>query len=425
VHILVTGGSRADRLSAVATQPEYKDAASFLRCPIRPAILPFLRSIPPLPVGQPRLIRIDDIEAAFPNNQQAGVRLVLTQSTYCMQRLLDRLGPADRVIATADRIALEQGAPEAFSRRGPWRFFRIVRLPMADSPPPPRAADEHPAPDQAIQTAQILADAFQRSTVEERLAICRRVSDAEPRSAVAALCLASACRESGDASAARTALDAALRLAPDWEAIHYEDGKFWLGCDDMDRAREGFQRAADLMPTFSAAFSNLGATLGELDRAEEAVAALARAVEHDPESFTVWNNIGVVNRELGRLQESEQAFLRVVTLAPEFVFGYYNLGHTRFLRGDYVGALAAYENGQARDVSRNRRQAARLALVRFANHDVVRAERELWQSVDAAAPDERRELLQEAYEITVALMTAHPALAEHKAFLDRISRQLN
>jgi tetratricopeptide (TPR) repeat protein len=94
---------------------------------------------------------------------------------------------------------------------------------------------------------------------------------------------ANACRDRGDRAGARQALDEAIALAPDWEAVHYEDGKFWLASDDMERARDGFQRAADLMPTFSAAFSNLGATLGELDEPERAVAAFSKALESDPE----------------------------------------------------------------------------------------------------------------------------------------------
>ena len=97
-------------------------------------------------------------------------------------------------------------------------------------------------------------------------------------------------------------------------------------------------------------------------------------------------------------------------IAPEFVFGHYNLGHTRFLRGDYAGALAAYEEGQRRDPEKNRRQGCRLALVRFANGDVDGAERDLWRFADAADGDEREDLLLEAYEIAQALLQAHPAL---------------
>jgi len=194
--------------------------------------------------------------------------------------------------------------------------------------------------------------------------------------------------------------------------------------DDLAQARDAFQRAADLMPTFSAAFSNLGATLGELDEPAAALRAFQQALAHDPRSFTILNNIGVVCRELGRLDESEAALRRVIALNPAFVFGYYNLGHTLFLTGSFAGALAAYEEGQRRDPAKNRRQGCRLAVIRFASGDVAGAERDLWHFANAAPPDEREDLLLEAYEITRALMARHPALAAQQPFLDRIGAEI-
>ena len=131
----------------------------------------------------------------------------------------------------------------------------------------------------------------------------------------------------------------------------------------MERARDAFRRACDLMPTFSAAFGNLGATLGELDQPEAALAAFMRALSTDPDSFTVLNNIGVVNRELGRLDESAEACRRVVEIAPDFVFGHYNLGHTLFLAGRFPEALAAAD-GQQRNPEKTgaRCQFSRCAL---------------------------------------------------------------
>jgi tetratricopeptide (TPR) repeat protein len=189
----------------------------------------------------------------------------------------------------------------------------------------------------------------------------------------------------------------------------------------MARARDGFERAADLMPTFSAAFSNLGATLGELDEPAAALAAFDRALAHDPNGFQIVNNIGVTTRELGRLEESEAAFRRVVELAPGFVFGYYNLGHTLFLAGRYADALAAYEEGRRRDPEKNRRQGCRLAMMRLATGDVEGAARDFWLLADQAPPAEREDLLLEAYEIAHALVAAHPHLAAARPLVDQIA----
>jgi tetratricopeptide (TPR) repeat protein len=345
-------------------------------------------------------LRIDDLERAFAFDRASNLRVILTQSTYLLQKWLDVLSESDRIVATADRDELMHNAPEAFSGRGPWRFFEIVELSTAED-----AED---------------AEVFNTLRFQRLDSSASSVS-----SAVERLTLASACRERNDAQGALRALEEAAEFAPDWEAVHYESGKFWLASDDLERARDAFQHAADLMPTFSAAFSNLGATLGELDQPEAAIAAFSQALLHDPESFTILNNIGVVNREIGRLDESERALMRVTAIAPAFVFGHYNLGHTRFLRGDYAGALRAYEEGQRRDPEKNRRQACRLALVRFASGDLDGAERDLWRFADQAPQEEREDLLLEAYEIAQALIRTHPSLTSMQRFIDRITAELS
>jgi tetratricopeptide (TPR) repeat protein len=321
----------------------------------------------------------------------------VTQSTYLLQKWLDVLGERDRIVATADRDELMHNAPEAFSGRGPWRFFELTDTSTTEETEDTEQFESLAAPQPPYPSMLSVVELLRR---------------------------ASGSRERSDRDDAQQALNEALRLAPDWEAVHFEAGKFWLASDDLERARDAFQRAADLMPTFSAAFSNLGATLGELDQPEAAIAAFSQALLHDPESVTILNNIGVVNREIGRLDESERALVRVTAIAPAFVFGHYNLGHTRFLRGDYAGALTAYEEGQRRDPEKNRRQGCRLALVRFASGDLDGAERDLWRFADQAPQDEREDLLLEAYEIAQALTRTHRSLTSMQRFIDRIAAEL-
>jgi Tfp pilus assembly protein PilF len=404
-HVLIVGGSRADRLRAALASERTGSWRPSSRIRIDAATFPRIRpDRAPLPLAEPRLLRIDDLEAAFQHVSTTATRLILTQSTYTLQKWIDALADGDRIIATADRDALRQVAPEAFARRGPWRFVQVIDVSTADQNF--TTEDTESQPDELILWDAVATSVPSTSSV------------------VALLGQASEGRDQQDFPTARAALDEALRLAPDWEAVHFEDGKLWLAGDDMERARDAFQRAADLMPTFSAAYSNLGAVLGELDQPEAAVAAFARALEHDPEGFTILNNIGVVNRELGRLDESERALIRVTALAPEFVFGHYNLGHTRFLRGDYPAALCAYEEGQRRDAEKNRRQGCRLAIVRFAVGDIEGAERDLSNFADQAPVDEREDLLLEAYETAQALLSSRPASDAGQGFLDRIAATL-
>jgi tetratricopeptide (TPR) repeat protein len=388
-------------------------------------VLPFTRveavALPP----PPRTFVIEEIHAAFPDRQRGGTRLVLTQSIYLLQKWTDRLDEGDRIVATADRTALERCAPEFAQARGCWSAFEILEG-AGDRGLGAGGTDEHPSAWRPAPSpiAVQLARAFAASEPGERLRLCREAAARDPDCEVAQLALASACRENRDGAGARAALDDAATLAPDWEAVAYESGKLSLVFDDLTRARDAFQRAADLMPSFSAAFSNLGATLGELDDPASALRAFRQALAFDPRSFTILNNVGVVSRELGRLDESAAAFREVIAINPGFVFGHYNLGHTLFLMERYADALAAYEEGNRRDPQQNRRQGCRLAVARFATGDLEGAGRDLWRFADAAPPDERADLLLEVYEIVSALLTRHPALAPQQAFLDRLGAEI-
>lgn len=418
-HLLIVGGSREERLAAAAAR--VKEAGVAERAVWRardPGAWPFDPGFGGDGLRVAALVWIDDVDRAFPNHQAGGTRLVLTQSTYLVQKLLDRLETGARVILTAAGAALTQAAPEAFARRGPWWRFDTVRLPGAPADEPP------PEPDVADSVARLLRSAYRSASPGERLTMCREAAEQRPDSATVQLALASAAMEQFDLDTARQALDQAIRLAPDWEPAHFERGKLWLRYDDMEQAREAFQRAADRMPAFSAAFSNLGATLGELDRPEQGLQAFRHALEHDPNGFTILNNIGAVCRELGRLEESEASFRQVIELAPEFVFGHYNLGHTLFLLGRFAEAVDAYREGQRRDPERNARQACRLAMSRLAAGDPDGALRDFQQSVDEAPPEVRVDLLVEVQEIAAALLAERPDLPGGRALAAMVQQEL-
>jgi tetratricopeptide (TPR) repeat protein len=432
VHVLILGATAADRHRAARERfaPHHQVVV------LDAATLPFVRVSTERWPPPPRVVLIDDIERAFPDNQTGSTRLVLTQSVYLLQKWIDALGADDQIVATADGAALEQCAPEALQRHGAWRRFEIVSTASrgsglgASRPSPRTASPQPPAPTPLTATASPeppapgpLAAAFAAGDPAERLRMCREAVEREPSSALAQLALASAYREHRDLRA-REALERAAELAPDWDAVHYEFGKLWLALDDLARARDAFARAAALMPTFSAALSNLGATLGELGAPDAALAAFRQALASDPDNTALLSNLGVVSREMGRLDESEAALRQVVALAPDFVFGHYNLGHTLFLAGRYREAVAAYEEGARRDPHKNPQQACRLALSRLAAGDAARGEQELWAAVNRAAPSDREDLLLEAYEIAHALVTAHPEAPPDPGFIERLAGEI-
>ena len=372
------------------------------------AWLPFLPGLD-LP-RTPAILWIPDLHDAFVNRQGAGTRLVTTQAGYQLLSWLEQLKAHEiLLLATADRASLEQDAPEVLSRRG---GLSHVHLHDAAGDAALQSAGDMKVPETAgpLAAPAILADAFRRTDAGERLALCVEAlgHGRTPATLVAA---ASVCMEVNDLDAAARDLDEAAALAPEWPAVHFERGKLWLRRDDMEQASLAFRAAAEGLPAFGPAWSNLGATLGELDRPAEALAAFEHALECDPRSHQTVNNIGVVKRELGQLPESEAAFRTVTTLAPNLAFGYYNLGHTLFLQGRYQAALSAYTEGQKRDPEKNPVQASRLALSRLASGDPDGALAELRRAVPPLPPAYRRQLLADTSSILMALLTHRPDMA--------------
>jgi tetratricopeptide (TPR) repeat protein len=389
----VVGGSHAAREMAAQRLASTIGLSVAGRPPV--SRWPFERQILPADSASEATFRLPDLHTAFMSAQTPGTRLVLTQSTYQLQRWLNWLDgrPPAAVVAHASRAGLERAAPEAFTGRGPWAHIEIVAI----------DGDEEDDPAGGDSWLDQLRDAFRLGSPDDRLKACAYGSVADPSNPALPLAEASTWMELQELTRAREALERALALASDWEACWFEYGKLWLRADDIERAADRFAEAARLMPTFSAALSNLGAALAETDRPEAAIDALQQALRFDPAGYPILNNLGVICRERGRLDEAVEAGRRVIALAPDFVFGYYNLGHALFLQGKFDESRDAYEHGHARDRQKNPVQASRLAVARAAAGDADRARAELKALADSLSVDDRDRILGEVEERLQAL----------------------
>ena len=360
-----------------------------------PSEWPFRFPLCPELPSTPVLLRAANVWTATVSAQSAGIQLVTTQRAYSMaewQRALEQHGSA-RLLLTENTE--KNGATEDTEKYG----------------------------DTEGTEARRLAVAFRLADPRARLVRCVEVLKSG-RTPAALVATASVCVEVNDLDGAARDLDEAIAHAPDWAAAHFERGKLWLRGDDMVKASESFQRAADLLPRFPSAWANLGGTLGELDRPEEALAAFERALALDPLNPQALNNVGVVRRELGRLGESESAFRQVIELIPDMAFGHYNLGHTLFLQGRFQAALSAYAEGQARDADRNPVQSSRLALCRVATGDSAGALRELQRTTAGLPREYRRQLLGDTSAILWALVTQHPDVRDWQQVHQWLAKEL-
>ena len=358
---------------------------------------PFRRHVTPSGPAPPPRIRLLGLQRAFPAGQTSGTRLVLTQATYQLQRWLDWLEEHPGTIVLGDCASAGPAlSREAFAQRGPWARIAVEAVPAAT------AAAAHADTD-SLDPFEPLRAAFDHGTADDRWRHSRRLGFDYPSHPALHLAHASACMELLRLDEAETSLERATALAPDWEAVHYEQGKLWLRFDDTERAAASFAEAGRLMPSFSAAFSNLGAALGELDRHEEALEALKQALRFDPFGHAILNNIGAAARDLGRLDEAETAFRQAVAHAPQFVFAHYNLGHTFFLQGRFADARDAYEAGLAADPQPGPRQRCRAALAHAAAQDPARAAAYFDQALSESDAGSRVELVNESAAVLRAL----------------------
>jgi tetratricopeptide (TPR) repeat protein len=399
----ILGGSRTDRVAA-AREVAALAAGSTLVPAVPTTHWPFTRAIlPTLDAHSPTVVLIDDLHLAFPAGQMPGTRLVLTQSTYQLQRWIDWLAmhPRASVVAHASKAPLAKVAPESTAARGPWSQISLMDLQGDDE----SAGGEDSGEFRELQAAFTLGPEERLAIV--RAAVARAAASRDGANVALFLLLGSVHMELGDLQPAQDALDRATSQAPDWEAVWFEYGKLWLRADDLERAVETFAEAARLMPTFAAALSNLGAALAETERPDEAIAALEQALRHDPAAYQTLNNLAVVYREQGRLDDAIEGGRRVVSLAPGFVFGRYNLAHALFLSGRFAEARDTYADAHDRDPQKNAVQAARLAVSRAAAGDGVEAANEM-SAVLARVPDELKAMIVEEAEGTLEALLAVP-----------------
>jgi tetratricopeptide (TPR) repeat protein len=101
---------------------------------------PFLHPlVQPIPVDCHE-IRVANLHDAFVNHQTANTRLVTTNPSYLMQVWLHAIGdrPDVRIVASANREALAEHAPEALARRGPFASPKLeLHLEPPTAPHPP------------------------------------------------------------------------------------------------------------------------------------------------------------------------------------------------------------------------------------------------------------------------------------------------
>lgn len=176
------------------------------------------------------------------------------------------------------------------------------------------------------------------------------------------------------------------QMAQNWDVeahsraeIKNSAGLTMLGKKQVDAACDMFRKASMEDPTNSVAYSSLGMGLAMHGRYQEALDALQKSYQlrqtgeallttgivyylmHDYDAaINAWNKILEANPRAGHVHgdiafafmrkgdfvQAEQSFDKLVKYSPHSEFGYYGLGLTKYLEGDFRGARAAVERAE-------------------------------------------------------------------------------
>jgi protein O-GlcNAc transferase len=139
-----------------------------------------------------------------------------------------------------------------------------------------------------------------------------------PRAYEAALNLAVALQDTGDAVGALIQSDRALALNPDFPEAFNSRGNALRALGRPEEALSSYERALGLRFDYPDALSNRGAALTELGRAEEALASCERALNWQPDLAEAHFNRGNALRALGRHMRALASYEEALEIRPGY-----------------------------------------------------------------------------------------------------------
>ena len=178
----------------------------------------------------------------------------------------------------------------------------------------------------ALEEISQAQDYVQANRPIEAEECCRRALEIESFHTDAWFILGVACQLQGKVEDAVASYEQALRLRPDFAAVHNNLGALHVARGRWGEATASYRRALELQPNLADACNNLAIALINQGLPEEAVASLQKAIELDPNQAAAHNNLGNVLKESGRLDEAVTCYRRALELSPDYADAHNNIG---------------------------------------------------------------------------------------------------
>ncbi|HTQ39598.1 MAG TPA: tetratricopeptide repeat protein [Pirellulales bacterium] len=137
---------------------------------------------------------------------------------------------------------------------------------------------------------------------------------------------------------------ATLIKNPESPLIHYNLGVAYKDTGEPVRAREQFEQAVKLFPSYVDAIYGLGILCAENADFQGAINYYKRALELDSNNAEVHNNLGFALNQLGNPQEAFEHFKKAVELKPDLAKARNNLGIVLAQKGQIQEAITEFES---------------------------------------------------------------------------------
>jgi len=128
---------------------------------------------------------------------------------------------------------------------------------------------------------------------------------------------------------------------------NFDQGTEALNRNELQQARDYFEKAIREYPEYAAAYNNLGIAWLRDGRAEEGGAALRKAVSLNPHLTSAYRNLAVLAFKQGKLPETEELLNQSLADDPNDPEGLALLSKVQFARGEMDQAIASAQKVHA------------------------------------------------------------------------------
>jgi Tfp pilus assembly protein PilF/peroxiredoxin len=174
------------------------------------------------------------------------------------------------------------------------------------------------------------------------LAAFERVAKTDP-SAITFYNLGTLYMKLGQPAAAKTALERALELNPEYADANNTLGALLAQNGDVAGAVSRFRSALEARPDHADALNNLGYALFQAGQAQEAYDLYQKALQIRPDFPEALNNMGIFFGQQRDLERAETYFKQAVDKRPDYGEAANNLALVMNARGDRASAIALLE----------------------------------------------------------------------------------